>query len=99
MPRRPVGWAALILPVVALLGLILLVVATAAFSPYHSDSKDSPEKKQVVVWAIMPTKVYHCPGSRWYGKTKDGKYLNECEAVREGFRPAFGQGCGSECKE
>lgn len=62
-------------------------------------SENPPEKKQVTVWAITASKVYHCPGSRWYAKAKDGKYLTECQAIREGFQPAFGRGCGAECKK
>jgi len=54
--------------------------------------------KEITVWAIPSSKTYHCPGSRWYGKTEEGKYMSECEAIRTGFRPAFGRECGSECK-
>jgi hypothetical protein len=50
------------------------------------------------VWALRSTKVYHCPKSRWYGKGKDGTILDECQAIKEGFKPAFGRGCGSLCK-
>jgi hypothetical protein len=31
--------------------------------------------------------VYHKEGSKWYGKTKNGKYLNEADAVKGGYRP------------
>lgn len=50
----------------------------------------------VQVWAITASKVYHCPKSRWYGKG-DGRVLDECRAIGEGFKPAFGRGCGSRC--
>jgi hypothetical protein len=36
------------------------------------------------VWVNTETHVYHKEGSKWYGKTKHGKYLNEADAVKEG---------------
>ena len=30
------------------------------------------------------THVYHKEGSRWYGKTKKGKYMTEQDAMKEG---------------
>jgi hypothetical protein len=40
------------------------------------------------VWVNTQTHVYHKPGSRFYGKTKKGKYVSEQEAITEGDRPA-----------
>ena len=39
-----------------------------------------------MVWVNTETKVYHKEGSRWYGKTKKGKYMKESEAIKAGFR-------------
>jgi hypothetical protein len=36
------------------------------------------------VWVNTETHVYHKEGSKWYGKTKHGKYVNEADAVKEG---------------
>jgi hypothetical protein len=40
------------------------------------------------VWVNTETHVYHKEGSKWYGKTKKGKYLSEADAVKEGDKPA-----------
>jgi hypothetical protein len=40
------------------------------------------------VWVNTETHVYHKEGSKWYGKTKKGKYMNEADAVKEGDKPA-----------
>ena len=39
-----------------------------------------------LVWVNTDTKVFHRQGDRWYGKTKDGKYMTEAEALTAGFR-------------
>lgn len=41
-----------------------------------------------MVWVNLPTGVYHREGSRWYGKTKSGKYMSESDAVKAGYHAA-----------
>jgi hypothetical protein len=36
------------------------------------------------VWVNTESHVYHKEGSKWYGKTKHGKYMSEADAVKEG---------------
>ena len=40
------------------------------------------------VWLNSETHVYHKEGSRFYGRTKKGKYVTEQEAQKEGARAA-----------
>jgi hypothetical protein len=55
------------------------------------------EKNEVKVWVNTRSGVYHCPGTRWYGRTQQGKYMGECEAKNAGYRPAYDHSCGSTC--
>ena len=45
------------------------------------------------VWVNHKSKVYHCQGDRWYGKTKDGEYMTEAAATAAGNRPDHGKAC------
>ena len=44
------------------------------------------EERQV--WVNTATGIYHYPGTRWYGNTKQGKYMSEKDAIAQGFRAA-----------
>jgi hypothetical protein len=69
--------------------------ATPAASPAAKKHK-APEPQAVQaagggngqVWVNNETHVYHKEGSKWYGKTKQGKYMSEADAVKEGDKPA-----------
>ncbi|WP_213806158.1 DUF3761 domain-containing protein [Granulicella sp. dw_53] len=46
-----------------------------------------------LVWVNTTTKVYHCAGSQFYGRTKGGKFMPEADAKAMGGRPAHGIAC------
>jgi hypothetical protein len=47
----------------------------------------------VKVWVNTSSGVYHCPGTRWYGRTKRGEYMTQVQAQDAGDRPAYGKVC------
>ena len=54
----------------------------------------STESAKVIVWVNTNSGVYHCPNTRWYGKTKSGRFMTQREAQSKGYRPAYGAVCG-----
>jgi hypothetical protein len=38
------------------------------------------------VWVNAKAGFYHKEGDKWYGKTKQGKYTTEAEAIKAGYR-------------
>ena len=55
---------------------------------------------EIKVWAVVSgdEKIYHCAKSRWY-RVGVGREISECQAIREGYKPVLGDGCGSHCRK
>ena len=87
------------LAVIVLLGILACAFPASYLTrPVVLAAQAKTQTKEVKVWVNTNSNVYHGPGTRWYGKTKHGQYMSECEAIKAGNRPAYGKACGSECK-
>lgn len=70
---------------------VVTVTAPAAVAaPPQQADQGNPD---VRVWVNTASGVYHCPGTRWYGNTKHGEYMDQAEAQKKGYRPAYGKVC------
>ena len=60
--------------------------AAKATEPAKSSSTQAqvPPAKGMV-WVNTKSGVYHSEGDRWYGKTKEGKFMTEADAVKAGY--------------
>ena len=54
--------------------------ASSEMAPYQAPPRAG------MVWVNTSTKVYHFDGDPWYGRTKQGKYMTEQEAIAAGYR-------------
>ncbi len=55
-------------------------------APAAAASQGSPGAG--MVWVNLETGVYHYQSSRYYGKTKSGKYMSEADAIKAGYHAA-----------
>ncbi len=53
-----------------------------------SASSRSGNATTPTVWVNTDTKTYHTEGSKYYGKTKHGRFMSEEDAKKQGFKRA-----------
>ncbi|MEE3623013.1 hypothetical protein UCD39_03305 [Nitrospirillum sp. BR 11752] len=78
--------------VAAFFAAVLLASPTALAEGKHYADPAAAAKvcKSPVVWVNPNSGVYHLPGSRYYGTTKDGFYMCQKAAEAAGNRQAEG---------
>lgn len=60
----------------------------AATAQSAATGQAPPANSQGMVWVNLDSGVYHYPNSRYYGKTKNGKYMSESHALGAGYHAA-----------
>jgi hypothetical protein len=61
--------------------------AKGSTSTRPSAAEIAAAKASGKVWVNLTTGVYH-RGGRWYGKTKNGKFVTPEEAKKAGYKPS-----------
>ena len=59
----------------------------ATSNTIKTDTSDKTAKvppHKGMVWVNKDTMVYHKEGDRWYGKTKNGEFMTEKDAIKFG---------------
>jgi hypothetical protein len=61
--------------------------AKTTTAPAATTTAQTPPVKGMV-WVNLSSKVYHKEGDRYYGNTKNGKFMTEDDAIKAGYREA-----------
>ena len=68
--------------------------ATPAHHPFGTPrTQEAPGGGPDKVWVNTNSKVYHCPGDRYYGKTANGRYMTEKDALAFGAHGSRNEKC------
>jgi hypothetical protein len=58
-----------------------------------SNMAQAPGGGPGMVWLNTDSNIYHCPGTQYYGKTKQGAYMSEADAKAKGAHADHNHPC------
>lgn len=82
--------------VVFLLALAIFASTSTARMPFQLSAaaqQNQAGNPYVIVWVDTEYGIYHCPGSKYYGRTRYGVRMYQYQAQQKGHRPAYGLVC------
>ena len=70
-------------------GAVLFALVHSAWvqTPVHAPPSGMTCPGDKLVWVNTRSHIYHFQGERYFGSTKDGKFICERDADKEGDRP------------
>lgn len=80
------------------MALLCVTLGTAGAQAKADTAKQpAPPRRtlQTRVWVNTSTRVYHCPTSPYYAKTKDGEFMEEAAARARGYHAVGRRACGN----
>jgi hypothetical protein len=74
---------------VTMVGVALVALCTPAVAqtPNHTPPAGMTCPSDKLVWVNTRSHIYHFQGERYFGSTKQGKFICERDADKEGDRP------------
>ena len=98
VPAKPMVPAPMAAPAAAAAPATPAAPAVASAKPtakqvYKVPAAAAPGGGDGKVWVNSGSKVYHCPGTKYYGKTKAGEYMSEADAKAKGNHPVNKKTC------
>jgi len=86
-PKKSIASTAAATPAAAAAATPASTPGSSAPAPKTATAQQAPPANSAgMVWVNTDSGVYHKPGTHWYGKTKQGKYMTEADAQKAGYR-------------